>query len=387
MTIPVAILPIAGGVGLILLVATDVMRSLVVPRGLVPRWTRTFDLVLLRMFRVAADRVPTYLTRDRLLSYEGPVRLVAYLFIWVGTAYAGYALIFWPFEPSFPQALAAAGSAMFTLGIVPVGGGAPIAIAFCAAATGLVLVALQISYLPTIYAAFNRREALVTMLSSRCGAPPWGPEVLARHTLIGSLDDLGPFFRDWEQWAADVAETHTNYPVLLAFRSPHPLRSWIVALNAMLDAGALYLALAPQRAPSSSRNFLRMGYSALREIAMVMKIEFNDDPLPEDPILLKREDFTDAVQVLDRDGFPRERTADEAWPHFKGWRVNYESLVYAIATRLTAPPSLWSGPRHGLGDVAFAPDRPRHRHPGADESHVHSALTAPPTRPLQTSEE
>jgi hypothetical protein len=369
----IAGLAIASGVVLNLLVATDVIRTLVVPRGLVARWTQTFDIVLRKSFRGLAGRLSTYERRDRLLSYEGPVRLVAYLLIWIGSAFLGYALIFWPFTGSFPAAMATAGSSMFTLGFVPVSGPVPYVAAFAAAATGLVVVALQIAYLPTIYTAYNRRESLVTMLSSRSGQPPWGPEVLARHALIGSLDDLPLFFREWELWSADVAETHTNYPVLLAFRSPHPLRSWLVALNAVLDAAALYLAVAPSTAPSAARNCLRMGYSALREIASVMQLPYDPDPLPDDPVLLPLSDFAQGVHVLDAAGFPRERTVEDAWVHFRGWRVNYEQLVYALGDRLTAPPGLWSGPRHGLDTVTYAPERPRHRHPSDDESHTHDA--------------
>lgn len=340
------------------------MRTLVVPRGLVPRFSVNPDFVLRRCFRSAARIVPGYENKDALLSYEGPVRLMGLLVSWLATSVVGYAFVFWPFVASFPEALRSAGSAMFTLGFVPVSATAPAVITFVAAATGLVLVALQISYLPTIYAAFNRRETLVTMLSSRTGQPPWGPEVLARHALINNLDDMPQFFREWEQWAADLAETHTNYPVLTAFRAPHPLRHWVVALNAVMDAAALYLALAPHRAPSQANACIRMGYSSLRELAHIFQVEFDPDPLPEDTIQLTYDEFRDAVALLDDAGFPRERTAAEAWPHFHGWRVNYEALVYETADRLVAPPGHWSGPRRGLPGVTFAPQRPEHRQPG-----------------------
>jgi hypothetical protein len=40
-----------------------------------------------------------------------------------------------------------------------------------------------------------------------------------------------------------------------------------------------------------------------------------------------------------------ERKAEEAWPEFVGWRVNYEQAAYAIAEAIDAVPALWSGPR------------------------------------------
>lgn len=367
-------LSIAGGAFVLVATVTSVGRTLIVPRGLSPRLAGGFDWVVRVTFRYAGRRTNSYFARDRILTYEGPFRLLALLVQWLVMALIGYALVLWPFSGSFADAVALSGSAMFTLGFVHVGASAPIAISFFAAATGLSLVALQIAYLPTLYGAFNRRETLVTMLSSRSGQPPWGPEVLARHTLIGNLGDLPRFFREWELWSADLAESHTNYPVLIAFRSPHPLRSWVIALNSMLDAAALYLALAPARAPSEANACLRMGYVALREIATVLRMPFDPDPLPEDPVLLRFDEFRAGVEVLHDAGFPIERTPEEAWLQFRGWRVNYEALVYAIADRFDSPPALWSGPRRGLGKLVYPPERPRHRHPGEDESHTHAVL-------------
>jgi hypothetical protein len=151
-------------------------------------------------------------------------------------------------------------------------------VTFVAVATGLVVIALQIGYLPTIYGAYSRRETLVNMLESRAGEPAWGVELLAREQLIGSLDSLGPFFNDWQRWAADLTESHVNYPWLLSFRSPYPLRSWVVSLLAVLDAAALYLALVPSRAPSAARHCLRTGFLGLRALAGVYRVELPADP-------------------------------------------------------------------------------------------------------------
>src|SRR6266566_7026326 len=85
------------------------------------------------------------------------------------------------------SAFSAAGSSLFTLGFAVPAGAAPSAVVFAAAATGLVIVTLQIAYLPTLYAAFNRRETEVALLNARAGVPSWGPELLARtHYALGS---------------------------------------------------------------------------------------------------------------------------------------------------------------------------------------------------------
>jgi hypothetical protein len=231
------------------------------------------------------------------------------------------------------------------------------------AATGLVVVALQIAYLPTLYAAFNRRESLVTTLESRAGAPAWGPEILARHHAVGIVDNLPAFYADWERWSADVAESHTTYPVLISFRSPDLLRSWVVALLAVLDSAALYLAFNPERAPSEARLCMRMGFIALREVAEAKKIHFDADPFPGDPIGLTYDEFLEGVGRLERAGFPLERSPEQAWPHFKGWRVNYENTAYALADLVTAVPGPWTGSRRHVGEHVPV-RRPVDRRPG-----------------------
>ena len=120
---------------------------------------------------------------------------------------------------------------------------------FAAATTGLVIVAPRISYLPTLYQAYNRRETDVPVLNQRVGVPAWGPELLARtHYALGwgvsTLETLPDVYKQWERWAVDVADTHTAYPPLVRFRSPRELTSWVTSLLAVLDPTALFLALA-----------------------------------------------------------------------------------------------------------------------------------------------
>ena len=67
--------------------------------------------------------------------------------------------------------------------------------------------------------------------------------------------------------------------------------------------------------------------------------------------------------MLEHVGFPMERTAEEAWPDFRGWRVNYETVAYRLADRITAPPAPWSGTRRHLRSGPVAPNRPPHRTP------------------------
>jgi hypothetical protein len=133
--------------------------------------------------------------------------------------------------------------------------------------------------------------------------------------------------------------------VLLRFRSPKPLSSWLIGLLAVMDAAALFLAAAPARAPFQARLSLQMGFNCLRTLASTIGIPFDVDPLPSDPIELSYEEFLVGWERMVAVGFPLERGPEEAYEHFKGWRVNYESIAYALAYALDVVPAAWSGPR------------------------------------------
>ncbi|HWE61084.1 MAG TPA: hypothetical protein VHB98_05185, partial [Chloroflexota bacterium] len=324
----------------------SIINTIITPRSISSRISYSIWRGAQSFFLAIADRLPRYESKDRVLAYLAPVSLLAVLIGWLLLFFLAFALLFWPLvDGGFGAALQLSGSSMFTLGVASSSRGVPTALEFIAAATGIITVALQIGYLPTIYGAYSRRETLVTALNSRTGTPSWGPEILARHHLIQGLPTLPALFAAWEAWAADMAESHTNYPWLMFFRSPHRFHSWIVSLTAVLDSAALYHALAPSQAPAEARQCLRMGFVGLRALARVLGLTVHDDPRPDDPLQLSYEEFVAGVEILRRVGFPIERSAAEAWPEFRGWRVNYEAAAYGIAQAVVAVPAPWSGER------------------------------------------
>ena len=344
---------------------TVVVFTIVLPRGqwgpgylstIVTRTVRFFFASLARLTR-------NYLRKDAILAPIGPVAVLAQLVVWLLLFGLAFVLMLVTYTHHLGSAVSQAGAAMFTLGLARNGPLTNDAIATIAGATGLVVIARQIAYLPSLYAAFNRREVLTTMLTSRAGEPAWGPEILIRHQLVGITDALPDFYASWEQWAAELSESHVSYPVLLLFRSPDPWSSWVISLLSVMDAAAMHLALQPDTAPSQARMCLRMGYVALRRISLSLGWKFDDDPLPDAPIALTFTEFTAAVALLDDSGFPLERDAASAWPHFRGWRVNYEALAYRWADRVIAPQAPWSGRRPGNVGGSVAPRRPAHRSP------------------------
>jgi len=365
---------IGGGLGLLIVLSTlmSVVTSLVLPRLGSSRVQNYAGRGMIKLFSRISHRFETYEARDRFLALQAPLYLIVILAIWLAALLIGFALLLWPFMRTggLVHAITVSGSSLFTLGFAAESGVAPRLLVFCAAAAGLWIVALQIAYLPVLYGAFNRREVLVTMLDSRAGSPAWGPELLARSELVDNVQNLGRLYQRWEEWAADVAETHASYPVLLWFRSPHPYRSWVIGLLAVMDAAAMHLATQPLLAPSEARAFLRMGYMCLRDLATVVGLAFDPDPKPSDPIQLTEDNYQDAIHHLEHVGWTMQRGAAESWVHFRGWRVNYEALAYGIADAVNAPPALWAGPRRNLPPRLQPPERPPHREPSPEMQRI-----------------
>jgi hypothetical protein len=206
------------------------------------------------------------------------------------------------------------------------------------------VLALLITYLPSLYAAFSRREAEVTKLEVRAGTPPTGVEMIERARNLDRLDRLVDVWEAWEDWFVDVEETHRSFPALTFFRSPEPDHSWITAAGAVLDAASLSASTVDQPRPLEAELCIRAGYLALRRISDFYGIPYDPDPKPDDPISITRSEYDEAYDRLAAADVPlKER--DQAWKDFAGWRVNYDPVLLALATLTVAPMAPWSSDR------------------------------------------
>ena len=358
---------LAATVGALLVIAAgwSVIGTVVVPRRIRSWLTRMVARSVNAAFHFVADGFDSYEPRDRILAAQAPIQLILQIVAWLAVFELGFSLLLWPSMNSggLAGAFELGASSLCTLGYLAPRHAGSMGLSDLASLVGLGTVALQIGYLPTLYGAFSRREALVTMLDSRAGVPSWGPELLARThyglgTGVSAIGRLPELFEDWERWSADVSESHATYLALINFRSPRALSSWLTAQLAVLDAAALYLSLLPDASGAvSARLCLRGGFSCLGNIARARGFAIPEEADPSEGIALTYEEFVDAIERLASVDFPLERSNEEAWRDFVGWRVNYEAAANAIARAIDAPPALWSGPRrHSI--PAIPPMRP-----------------------------
>jgi hypothetical protein len=352
------------GLAVIFGTAWSVFTSLVVPRVTSSWAMRAVARIIGSTVKRVSPHLPDYEARDRVMSFVGPAAMVAVFMVWLGLLVLGFGLVmWWSSGVDFPTAMAISGSSVFTLGIDTGHQGDTKALEIIAAGTGLLVVALEIAYLPALYNAFATRETEVTLLATRSGTPAWGPEILARHHMLDTMDELPPLYSEWERWAAAVSESHANYPALMWFRSPVSSRSWLLGLVAMMDSAALYHAVSPDQTPRQARLCLSMGTNCLRSMARALRLPYDIDPDPNAGTRLTREEFEDGFRRLDTVDFPLERNLEDSWRHFQGWRVNYEPIVDALTRLVMPPPAPWFLARPELGAAEWRAVR----HPTPDD--------------------
>ena len=295
-------------------------------------------------------------SRDSILGLHAPISLFVLLPVWLAIVLVGYMAMFWSTGiDDWVEAFTISGSSLLTLGFARGNSLFHTFLAFTEAAIGLMLVAILIAYLPTMYASFSRRELAVTQLEVRAGTPPSAIEFLERMNRLGRLDRLGEFWREWESWFADLEETHTSLVALVFFRSPRSDLSWLTAAGAVLDAAALTAStLDIERDPSADLS-IRAGYLALRNIADLFGIQYNPNPsFPTDLISISREEFQEAYLRLADQGVPLKRDMEQAWLNFAGWRVNYDKPLLGLARIVQAPYAPWSSDRMNASIDAFS---------------------------------
>ncbi len=336
----------AAGFGIVAATLYSAIETFVLPRSANDPLTRVVFLSIRSLFDLVAGRSHTYEERDRIMALYAPISLLILPPIWLILVLLGFMFMFWSAgAPSLRAAFTLSGSSLLTLGFASLDDLPKQILAFSEATIGLGLVALLIAYLPTMYSAFSRREAAVTMLEVRAGTPPWAIDMIERYHRIHGLNALGRQWATWEAWFADIDESHTSLAALVFFRSPLPGKSWVTAAGAVLDAASLVNSTVNIEHDPQADLCIRAGYLALRHIAQFFKIPFDEHPRPDDPISISRQEFEAAYDRLQKNGVPLKVDREQAWRDFAGWRVNYDTVLLALAALTVAPYAPWSSDR------------------------------------------
>jgi hypothetical protein len=335
------------GTALIIWAIFSAVQTLVLPRNAQDKLTRLVFMSIRWIFSIRLRWLHSYAERDRLMAFFAPVSLLSLVPTWLMLLLLGYMGLFWSLGGlTWLEAFRISGSSLLTLGFAVSKSFSSTLLAFSEAALGLMMVALLIAYLPTMYAAFSRREVAVTLLDVRAGNPPSAMQMIARYHRIHGLDQLKEQWQIWEAWFADIEESHTSLPALVFFRSPKPDHSWVTAAGTVLDAASLTLSAIDIPASPHAALCIRAGFLALRHIADFFNIPYSHDPhYPIQTISITRQEFDQACDELKSQGLPIKADRDQVWQDFAGWRVNYDQVLLALVNLTMPPAAPWSGNR------------------------------------------
>ena len=286
------------------------------------------------IFNIWVRRAKTYEQRDRSFAMFSPIALVILPGVWVALVIIGFTGIHWALgvDP-LREAFYLSGSSLLTLGFEPAPSFATHVAAFVEATLGLGLIALLISYLPSIYSAFQRRELQVARLATRAGEPASAMAMIRRHHAlaptrrarrpVGRLGDAGSptsrrRTRRSPRWSSSVRSATRD-------RGSRPPAS-CSTLPRFASFDAASCRRTRRRNCASGR-----ATSALRRIADYFGIPNDHDPRPDDPISIDRSEFDAAY---DETGVVRcascVPTVRRAGSDYRGWRVNYDTVLLAL---------------------------------------------------------
>lgn len=321
------------------------VNTFVVPRAAPVRLTRVIFALSRRFFMLLTHRRSVE-ARHRVLSLFPAITLLVLPAVWLVITMAGFTALQWAVEPDgWRRSLEISGSSLLTLGFARPDSVAANLLTFIEASLGIALLALLITYLPTIYAAYLRREVNVGLLEVRAGRPPTAVEMLRRFHAIGMLHDTADMWANWELWFVELEETHTSHGSLALFRSDRSDVSWVVAAGAVLDGAALMLSTVQVPWPHHAALCIRSGFLSLRRIAQFYGLPFPESPRATDPISITRAEFDAACDELRAAGIQLQPDREQAWSDFAGWRVNYDVPLLRLAALTASPPARWTSDR------------------------------------------
>ncbi len=337
------------GICIILFVLLEAFETIILPRQVTRRWrlTRLFYRATWSPY-VALVRPCPKKSRERLLSFYGPLSFVLLLVFWGVLLLFGFALLHLV-DGSVARlgttglerlgmALYFSGSTLFTLGLGDIAPHTPMSrfLTVAESFTGLGFLAIVVGYFPVLYQSFSRRESQISLLDARAGSPPSATELLRRVVGGGDYSELHGLLRDWERWCSELLESHISYPVLCYFRSQHDNESWLSSVATILDTSALVLVGIDDTCQRQAQLTFAIARHAVVDLSQVLGRSPNFEQVDR----LSPEDLERMRAVLGEAGVQLRR-GEEADERLAELRSMYEPYLSALSDMLMMPLPAW----------------------------------------------
>jgi hypothetical protein len=349
------------------------LKTVVLPQEGNPRLSQ---FVFALVYRVLVHRRRNDAATRSLRSLYAPVALVSLPLVWMIFMMLAFTFIYWGAHGlSWSRAFEISVSSLTTMGFAEPDGTGRIWIAFVEATIGLGLVALLISYLPTIYSAYNSREKGTNRLRPVAGSPPGGVEFLESLQRLGGLDS-SDLWRSSADWMLDLEQTHSAFPILTYFPGSDAKQSWVATMGAVLDASALVVAVSEidmgeqfadaQKGPLTVlvyglpliAHIARAVYVPLPPPAKLQDLLASVEQLPSE-VSIGRDEYDAAMAALSGILVVEPGLEEEAWRRFTWIRSAYEPALRALAGVTLAFPAPWTSDRPAaVGKPRFIRRRP-----------------------------
>lgn len=299
---------------------------------------------------------------ENLRSLFAPVALISLPLVWMLSVIVGFGFIFWGTGVgTWQHAFEISGSSVTTLGFAAPTGALRTWIAFVEAVIGLGLVALLISYLPTIYAAHHDRQRGISTLRPFAGTPASPVAMLVNLHRFQNLHH-GEVWQSAANWLLEVDQTHSAFPALSYFPEADRRQSWVASVGTLLDAASLMVAISPTDPAMGEMGdaagplmSLAHGMPAITHIALavglpigrsITLVEVLADPEPDfHACSVTRAEFEQAWNSMTAVLTEPVRPADEAWPRFVRLRSTYDQALRGLAGLTNATPAPWTTDR------------------------------------------
>ena len=371
--IALRLLSLVVGSLLALAVLGSALKTVVLPQEGSPRLAQAVFAVV---YRLLVPRWSSETRTQQMRRLYAPVALVSLPLAWMILMAIAFTLIFWGTGSLIWQkAFEDSGSSLTTLGFSEPDTTSRIWLAFIEATIGLGLVALLISYLPSILSAYNGREKGVVRVRPLAGSPPSSVDLLLTLQRIGALASQD-FWKNQSDWFLDLEQTHAAFPMLSYFPETQPGHSWVATTGTLLDAAALVLSAST---PSDGDHFSDLEKGPLMVLvygmpAFVRVARSAGIPLPEPQRFEDVRPHLDEPPpniTIDKDEYLQARSAldpilgddllnpEEGWRHFVWLRSAYEPALRALAGLTKASPAPWTTDRPAVvGRPRFLRRRP-----------------------------
>ncbi len=335
------------GLGLTLATLASAIRQTVLPGRKSVRLSRILFRATFLLFRLVIVRIQSEAISSALAAFYAPVSMMLLPITWVILLLLGFSMMYWGIsEPSLGTSLSLSGAAITTEGFLAPKGGGQTTLYIFEGIIGLGIVGLFITFLPTAYSIYSQREGLVTRIAFRFGIPPSGVQVLAQAYRLGMAQGLDEFWRAWEDWFTDMAETHISNSQVIFYRSSQPGTSWITTAGAILDAIALFSSTVDREDDPWLNLCFQAGCRTLRDIVTdVARPSLVLTLVSQKAIHVTRAEYDAACETLRDSGLPLKEDQEESWRVFVSMRSQYDTFLIALANLVYAPKAPWSSDR------------------------------------------